>query len=162
MVDSKIDDVQQVAQPEKIVDQGTKMLNGREPDNALLDNIAKKGSNSYYYAHAPKDFSLEGAQHFKGDGKIYGGDPVLIKTRTAAEAQEEKERQEARKEKAKLKKIQKFSWADENAKVKIYIDFEQFGGEIPDAAVSVKFDEYLCEVAISDSTGTINQLQFYK
>ncbi len=44
-----------------IVDQGTKMLNGRDPTNALLDNIAKKGQNSYYYAHAPKDFTTEGA-----------------------------------------------------------------------------------------------------
>ena len=34
----------------------------------------------YYYAHAPKNFSTEGAVHFKEDGKIYGGDPVLIKT----------------------------------------------------------------------------------
>ena len=34
----------------------------------------------YYYAHAPKNFSTEGAQHFKEDGKIYGGDPVLIKS----------------------------------------------------------------------------------
>ena len=46
---------------EIIQDEGTKMLNGRTPDNALLDNIAKKGSNSYYYAHAPKDFTTEGA-----------------------------------------------------------------------------------------------------
>ena len=34
----------------------------------------------YYYAHAPKNFSTEGAQHFREDGKIYGGDPVLIRT----------------------------------------------------------------------------------
>ncbi len=37
------------------------MLNGRTPDNALLQNIAMKGANSYYYAHAPKDFTVEGA-----------------------------------------------------------------------------------------------------
>ena len=65
------------------------MLNGRSVDNALLENISKKGSNSYYYAHAPKDFTTEGAQHFKGDGKIYGGDPVLIKTRSLDEAKEQ-------------------------------------------------------------------------
>ena len=45
----------------ELQDLGTKMLNGRTPDNALLDNIARKGANSYYYAHAPKDFSVEGA-----------------------------------------------------------------------------------------------------
>ena len=88
-----------------MVDEGTKMLNGREPSNALLENIAKKGSNSYYYAHAPKDFTTEGAQHFKGDGKIYGGDPVLIKTRSLEEANLERQRAEERKQQAKLKKI---------------------------------------------------------
>ena len=82
---------------ETLVDEGTKMLNGREPSNALLENIAKKGSNSYYYAHAPKDFTTEGAQHFKGDGKIYGGDPVLIKTRSLEEANQERQRAEERK-----------------------------------------------------------------
>ena len=49
------------SKPTEIIDQATKMLNGRTPDNALLDNIARKGANSYYYAHAPKDFSVEGA-----------------------------------------------------------------------------------------------------
>ena len=53
------------------------------PTNALLASIAEKGSNSYYYAHAPKEFSTEGAQHFKGDGKIYGGNPVLITTKSS-------------------------------------------------------------------------------
>ena len=55
------------------------MLNGREANNALLDNIARKGQSSYYYAHAPRDFTMEGAKHFEGDGKIYGGAPTLIK-----------------------------------------------------------------------------------
>jgi hypothetical protein len=46
---------------EEVQDQATKMLNGRTPDNALLDSIARKGQSSYYYAHAPKDFTTEGA-----------------------------------------------------------------------------------------------------
>ena len=41
----------------------------------------------YYYAHAPKDFNMEGVQHYKGDGKIYGGDPVLLKTISQEEQQ---------------------------------------------------------------------------
>jgi len=40
---------------------------------------------SYYYAHNTLNFSTEGAQHFKGDGKIYGGDPVLIKSQSLVE-----------------------------------------------------------------------------
>jgi len=55
--EEKVTDTKQT----EILDQGAKMLNGRTPDNALLDNIARKGANSYYYAHAPKDFSVEGA-----------------------------------------------------------------------------------------------------
>ncbi len=113
---------------DELQDQGTKMLNGRNPDNALLDNIARKGANSYYYAHAPKDFSVEGAQHFKGDGKIYGGDPVLIKQRSLEESAAERARAEERAEKTKLKQISKFSWADEESKVKIYVDLNQFEG----------------------------------
>lgn len=136
------------------------MLNGRSVDNALLESISKKGSSSYYYAHAPKDFTTEGAQHFKGDGKIYGGDPVLIKTRSPEEVAAAKAL--AEKNAKKLKTIKKFSWADEDAKVKIYIDFEQFGHKVEDAAVEVKFDEYLCDITITDASGMVNQLQFYK
>ena len=66
--------------------------------------------HQYYYAHAPKPFNQEGAEVFKGDGLIYGGDPVLIKTR-------EKQPEQAVK-KSVPKKITKYSWIDEDAKVK--------------------------------------------
>ena len=77
------------------------MLNGRDPTNALLDNIAKKGANSYYYAHAPKDFTTEGALHFKENGKIYGGPPELIKSIPINEAAARRKKEEEE----KLKKI---------------------------------------------------------
>ena len=41
----------------------------------------------YYYAHANKNFNTDGAKHFEGDGKIYGGDPVLIRTESQVEVQ---------------------------------------------------------------------------
>ena len=63
----------------------------------------------YYYAHAPKNFNTEGAEVFKGEGLIYGGDPVLL-------GQREKPK-EVVKEKPP-KKITKYSWLDEDAKVK--------------------------------------------
>lgn len=50
-----------------------------------------------------------------------------------------------------MKTIQKFSWADEDAKVKIYIDFAQFNGPIADDAVEVKFFENSVEVVITDA-----------
>ena len=138
------------------------MLNGRTPDNALLDNIARKGANSYYYAHAPKDFSVEGAQHFKGDGKIYGGDPVLIKQRSLEESAAEKARAAERSAKGKQKQISKFSWADEEAKVKIYIDLNQFEGPIGESQVEVRFEEYLCDIKITDTNGVLHHLNLFK
>ena len=66
--------------------------------------------HQYYYAHAPKNFTTEGAEVFKGDGLIYGGDPVKLGVR-------EKTTVEAPKEKP-AKKIAKYSWLDEEAKVK--------------------------------------------
>ena len=75
-------------------------------------------SLQYYYAHANKNFSTEGAKHFKEDGKIYGGDPVLIKTYS----QDEKASAQAAVPTVETKKITKFSWGDEEAKVKVYIE----------------------------------------
>ena len=51
-------------------------------ESSVQANVVNMGfiSVQYYYAHAPKDFNMEGVQHYKGDGKIYGGDPVLLKT----------------------------------------------------------------------------------
>ena len=77
--------------------------------------------NQYYYAHNTLNFSTEGAKHFKGDGKIYGGEPVLIKTTSTIE-KEQKLAQIAAEAKPKSKAIAKFSWCDEETKVKIYID----------------------------------------
>jgi len=46
---------------------------------------------------------------FKGDGLIYGGDPVLLGQREAKKKEEEKKHP---------KKITKYSWLDEETKVK--------------------------------------------
>ena len=71
----------------------------------------------YYYAHAPKNFSTEGAIHFKEDGKIYGGPPVLIKTYSA-----EERGPAVAKPAFVTQKISKFSWGDEEDKVKVYLE----------------------------------------
>ena len=68
----------------------------------------------YYYAHAPKNFNTEGAEVFKGDGLIYGGDPVLLGQREVQKKQEP----------VHAKKITKYSWLDEDAKVKVYIELD--------------------------------------
>ena len=65
----------------------------------------------YYYAHAPKNFSTEGAEVFKGDGLIYGGEPVKLGER-------DKTKVETVAKDKPAKKIAKYSWLDEEAKVK--------------------------------------------
>ena len=75
----------------------------------------------YYYAHARTNFSTEGAVHFKEDGKIYGGDPVLIKTYSQTDINGAAAVKQAVPQ-VKTNHINKFSWCDEEAKVKIYID----------------------------------------
>ena len=67
-------------------DQGDKLLNGKTADNALLDNIKRKGANSYYYAHAPRDYNTEGVKHLEEQkGLVYGGPPKLVATKSADE-----------------------------------------------------------------------------
>jgi hypothetical protein len=61
-----------------------------------------------------------------------------------------------------MKKIQKFSWADEDAKVKIYIDNSQFEGAITKEMISVTFEEHRCEINITDANGTVNTLGWSK
>ena len=112
----------------------------------------------YYYAHAPKNFSTEGAQHFKQDGKIYGGDPVLIKSYSTDESKPSTVQAAA----IPQAKISKFSWGDEEAKVKVYIETSQFKGEITQEMVDVQFEEYLCDIKITDEEGTVNILNLYK
>lgn len=70
--------------------------------NALQENIARKGSNAYYYAH-----------QLKGDGPLWDGDetPRLL------------ERQVSQPTKTKHA-ITCYSWLDEGSKIKIYIPFK--------------------------------------
>ena len=125
-----------------------KMLNGRNPDNALLESIANKGANSYYYAHAPKDFSTEGAQHFKDDGKIYGGTPVLITTKQS----DSQATLPTLTSSLNKKQFDKFSWTDENMQVKVYIDFDQFknGKDFSEDDIQIVFEPLALRISIQD------------
>ena len=44
------------------------------------------------------------------------------------------------------KKIAKFSWADEETKVKIYVDLSQFKGTVTESMITVSYDEYECNI----------------
>ena len=48
------------------------------------------------------------------------------------------------------KKISKFSWGDEETVVKVYIDTNQFPGTLTEDMVDVKFEEYLCDIKVTD------------
>ena len=113
-------------------------VNGLKTDSVeqseLKNSIKKKGQNSYYYAHnyGNQNFNDENAKKFYGDGLIYGGEPTLISSNQIQKPEAE--------EPAKVaKKIQKYSWNDEGEKVKIYIELNQFPGQITKDMVNVSF-----------------------
>lgn len=89
--------------------------------NALQENIARKGRNAYYYAH-----------ELKASGPEWDGAaaPRLI------------ERQ--RSEPAPTKQaITRYSWADADAKVKVYIPFDR-----PEPVVKLDWTETSLSLAI--------------
>ena len=61
-----------------------------------------------------------------------------------------------------VKKIAKYSWLDEESKVKIYIDLAQFPTQITKEMIEVKFDEYLCDIKVVDEDGTQHVLNVSK
>lgn len=75
--------------------------------NAMAENWAKKGANSYYYAHKNTNIGA-------GAENSYGGGPKLIHSQPKQSVQSEK--------KAKL--ISGYSWADGKKTVKVYIEIE--------------------------------------
>lgn len=127
--------------------------------SALKESIKKKGQNSYYYAHNydGQNFDNDTAKKVYGDGIIHGGAPTLI-MKKESNKEEEKKAQSAN----PLKKIAKYSWNDEDAKIKIYIDLSQFPTEITKDMVDVEFQEYGCEIKVMDQNGTQHVLSLQK
>ena len=83
---------------------------------------------------------------------------MLIKTYST----EEKPQAAAVQQTVPVKKITKFSWGDEETKVKVYIDTNQFTGTLTEDMVDVKFEEYLCDIKVTDEDGVVNILNLYK
>ena len=46
--------------------------------------------------------------------------------------------------------------------MKVYIDTNQFPGEVTQDMVDVKFEEYLCDIKVIDQEGTVHVLNLYK
>ncbi|CAG9327990.1 unnamed protein product [Blepharisma stoltei] len=89
-----------------------------ESENALMESIKKKGDKSYYYAHAPRNIDIpEEAKVLEGVGIVTGGPPVLITKDAPAEA--------ARQVTPQIVNIRNYSWAEDDDKVTLYINFEE-------------------------------------
>lgn len=82
------------------------------PLNALRDNIAKRGNNAYYYAHGHRN-----------DAPAWDGDPSPMKLETAAPAPREPRRHA----------ITRYSWLDEDAKIRIYVPVDDARFQAPGA-----------------------------
>ena len=84
-----------------------------ESENALEASIRNKPSMSYYYAHSRKYDCPEEAKVMEGHGIITGGPPVLIETNA-----------EIARPAARTEKISRYTWFDDNNKVKVIIEFD--------------------------------------
>lgn len=110
----------------------SKPLSGAE--SKLRTSIETYGTNSYYYAHdRSRDFVVPpDAIVIEGPGIITGGAPVKIAEGEPLRAAPSKIRN----------RIEKYAWADEGDKVRIYIDDANVVELIKDStdAVSCSFD----------------------
>ena len=61
-----------------------------------------------------------------------------------------------------METIKKYSWLDEDAKVKVYIDLDQFPTNVTKAMVEVAFDEWRVDVKVIDADGTTHILALNK
>ncbi|KAJ1401655.1 hypothetical protein B484DRAFT_424535 [Ochromonadaceae sp. CCMP2298] len=97
-------------------------------ESALRENINRKGSNSYYYAHGAT------ATGPAWDGKEQ---PRLLATSI----------QPTTVKKVPTNSFDSYSWVDEVKNVKVYIDFEN-ASDIADEAISLTTDDTSLEFSI--------------
>ena len=79
--------------------------------NALQENIARRGNNAYYYAHGHRN-----------DAPAWDGDPSPMKLETTAAPPERRRCA-----------ITRYSWLDEDTKIRIYIPVDDERFQRPDA-----------------------------
>ena len=79
--------------------------------NALQENIARRGNNAYYYAHGHRN-----------DAPAWDGDPSPMKLETSAAPPERRRCA-----------ITRYSWLDEDTKIRIYIPVDDERFQRPDA-----------------------------
>jgi len=61
-----------------------------------------------------------------------------------------------------VKKIAKFAWNDETAKVKIYIDTAQFNCEVTEEMITVNYEPESVSISVTDNDGATHILKLDK
>ena len=108
-------------------------MSEEEATSALQENISKKGSNAYYYAHGAT------ANGPEWDGKE---EPRLLSSTTSTSSSSSRN----------CTSIREYSWGDGNKKVTIYIDFER-AKEVEADKVSVETTADTVTFSITDFEG---------
>ncbi|OEH80031.1 uncharacterized protein LOC34618330 [Cyclospora cayetanensis] len=132
--------------------------------SALRSSIAKYGSNSYYYAHAPLPAASEEAKKIEGPGIVTGGPPALLArgpsepTRPISSKDAAEEAIGGRRVPAATS-LRRYSWADSKRTVKVYLSLqnirpgEEADGPFTAEKVAVQFASDRVALAIERPSG---------
>ncbi|CAK9096212.1 unnamed protein product [Durusdinium trenchii] len=118
--------------------------------SALRENIKTKGENAYYYAHNRQFEVPADAKVISGPGLVTGGPPVKLDIEANGPISEKR-----------VEPIRSFSWTDDGAKVKIYLQLPE--GTLQDAQVSCDFQVqgFHLQVASASATYTCKMDRLY-
>jgi len=111
-------------------------------DSKLFNSIDTYGTNSYYYAHNREFVVPEDAKIVEGPGIITGGAPVKLGEGAPISVS------------VIRRKIERYSWCDDESKVRVYIDDSNILPLISESSerVSCTFDSqsFNLEIKVSD------------
>eukprot|EP00744_Colponema_vietnamica_P013488 GILI01018894.1.p2 GENE.GILI01018894.1~~GILI01018894.1.p2 ORF type:complete len:168 (+),score=50.82 GILI01018894.1:84-587(+) len=113
------------------------------PKSALRSSIDEFGTNSYYYAH---NFKFEKPDHavvIEGPGLVTGGAPVLLSVAPSESVAEKP-----------CKAITSYAWADEDEKVRIYINLTEEGDltQLPASAFTLDYSSQSFDIRVAGAS----------
>merc|ERR1740116_635230 len=98
--------------------------------NRVADSIAKKGENSYYFAHSKPSEDLSQVTRVTGDGKRQLASLEGVQQLGTEEVKTEE----------KIRWREDYAFGDENNKVKVYCEFPEGSLGHPDVKVETHFE----------------------
>lgn len=136
----------------------------QENKSALRSSIAKYGSNSYYYAHAPLPAAGDDAKKIEGPGIVTGGPPTLLSCGVAAREPIVAAADAAAEAAAGRKVIggislTRYTWCDYTKCVKVYIHLnniregEELDGPFNSNQIATEFNNDRMAIAIQRPSG---------